>query len=115
MLDGTRQSLPQARVGATAARGSGMNTLVFFGLIVFFVAAAGIVGVVLWGPDKTVASRQHLASEPAASASSQSSPEASASAASSADAPPPAATEAPAPADSATAKKGKKAKPKKGH
>jgi uncharacterized iron-regulated membrane protein len=41
-----------------------MNTLLFFGLIVFVVAAAGIAGVAMWGPEKTVKNRTQFATNP---------------------------------------------------
>jgi hypothetical protein len=52
------------RTGASPMKGSGLGTLAFFALIGVAVAVAGIAGVVLWGPEKTIANRSHLASDP---------------------------------------------------
>jgi hypothetical protein len=99
------QQTPQQRTGVAKDKGSsGLQTFGFFALIIFFVATAGIIGVVVWGPEKhSSKSQSHLATDPPPSASLPSLP---------AD-PPPAAsaapTENPAPADSS-----KKAGAKKG-
>jgi hypothetical protein len=108
MLEGPRYTPSQARVGASPTRGSGLQTLLFFVIIIVAVGAAGMIGVVVWGPEKTSANRTHLASNPPAA-----DPLPSFSAVASAD-PPPAASEIPAPADSSAApKKGKKGRGKK--
>src|SRR4051794_32324324 len=54
--------MPETRRGHTSR--SGMNTLVFFGLITFVVAAAGIGGVVMWGPEKAMKNRTQFATNP---------------------------------------------------
>lgn len=57
-----------ARRGHSAASSrSGVGSFVFFGLIGLAVAVAGIVGVTVWGPEKTVKNRSQLATNPPAS------------------------------------------------
>lgn len=106
-MEGTQQRPPEVRRGATATPRSGLHTLLFFGLITFAVGAAGIFGITMWGPDKTVTNRSHLATNPPPPTTMPSLPE---------EAPPapPVAESAAAPVDSAAApaKKGKKAPPK---
>jgi hypothetical protein len=90
------QQQPEGRRGATSAPRSGLSTLLFFALIIFGVGAAGIFGVTMWGPDKTVTSRSHLATNPPPPTTMPSLPE---------EAPPapPVVESAPAPVDSAAA------------
>ncbi|MBX3263574.1 MAG: hypothetical protein KIS78_27255 [Labilithrix sp.] len=58
---------PQARRGHSAAvPRSGLHTLLFFALIVFVVGAAGVGGVALWGPEKTIKNRTQFATNPPA-------------------------------------------------
>lgn len=57
---------PGIRRGAPPPPRSGVQTLLFFGLIVFVVAAAGIGGVALWGPEKTIKNRTQFATNPPA-------------------------------------------------
>lgn len=47
-----------------SAKASRLNTFLFFGLIVFVVGAAGLGGVVMWGPEKTVKNRTQFATNP---------------------------------------------------
>jgi hypothetical protein len=53
-----------ARTGVTAQKGSGVHTLLFFGLITVVVAAAGAFGIAMWGPEEEIKNRTHLASDP---------------------------------------------------
>lgn len=57
---------PQIRTGVQRDQNSGLYTIGFFALIVFAVAAAGVIGIVVWGPEKHSTNRSHLASEPPA-------------------------------------------------
>jgi hypothetical protein len=68
MLDPPPRAQPSARTGATPTRGTGVGTILFFAVIILVVAAAGTVGVLLWGPDKVSTIRSHHASDPAADA-----------------------------------------------
>ncbi|HVH43444.1 MAG TPA: hypothetical protein VM925_13915 [Labilithrix sp.] len=52
------------RRGAIPAPRSGLHTALFFGLIITAVTAAGIFGVAVWGPEKTVKNRTQFASNP---------------------------------------------------
>jgi hypothetical protein len=52
------------RRGVAPAPRAGLGTLLFFGLIVVAVGAAGLIGVSVWGPEKTITNRSHLASDP---------------------------------------------------
>jgi len=65
MRDVSIEARPQIRTGATPVR-SGLTTLLFFALITAVVATAGIVGVVLWGPEKEIKTRSHFATDPMA-------------------------------------------------
>ena len=55
-----------ARTGIAAQPSRGIPSFVFFGLIIVAVTAAGIVGVTIWGPEKEIKNRSHLASDPPA-------------------------------------------------
>jgi uncharacterized iron-regulated membrane protein len=90
-----------------ASSRSGLHTILFFGLIVLVVGAAGVAGVTVWGPEKTVKNRTSFATNPPA-------PTALPSLAESAEAPPPivaepAPTDTPSPDISAAAPTAKKA------
>ena len=111
MLDGPSHSHPTIRTGASPMRGNGLGTFGFFGAIVLVVGLAGTLGVLFWGPDKTPSSRTHLATNPPP-------PTPLPTLAESAEAPPAAsialsASSDPPPADP-PAKKGKKARARKG-
>lgn len=97
------QPTPQQRTGVAKDKSSGgLQTFGFFALIIFFVASAGIIGVVVWGPEKHTKSQSHLATEPPPSTSLPSLPP---------DPPPAAASatpETPSPADSSGKKSGGK-------
>lgn len=54
------------RTGVASKKASGIPSIVFFGLIIVAVAVAGIVGISIWGPEKEVKSRSHLATDPPA-------------------------------------------------
>ncbi len=108
----TPAAQPEIRRGAPPPARSGLNTLLFFGLIVVVVGAAGIGGVALWGPEKPIKNRTQFATNPpaptplpslSALAASPAIPDEVASAAAAPAEPAPAAEEAPSP------KKGKKA------
>jgi len=112
----TPSAQPEIRRGAPPPPRSGLHTLVFFGLIVFVVAAAGIGGVALWGPEKTIKNRTQFATnppEPMSLPSLPSAPSAAATtpvapvAASVADSTPSGPTESSSPGEAAP-KKGKK-------
>jgi hypothetical protein len=86
------------RTGAHKRPGSALATALFFGAIVATVAAAGAVGMAIWGPDKAPTNRTRLASSPPAPTELPSLPED----------PKPAAAESPAadaPAETPPAKK----------
>jgi len=105
---------PAVRRGAAPPPRSGLHTLLFFGLIVFVVGAAGFGAIALWGPEKTIKNRTQFATNPPAAMAL---PSLSASSAASAAPPVPEAAsvapdESPPPADTSP-KKGKKA-PKAG-
>jgi hypothetical protein len=115
------------RRGVIPAPRSGLNTAVFFGLIIFAVAAAGIIGVVYWGPEKTIKNRTQFATNPPAPMELPSLPPtaadppsaASSSSATAEGAPAASAEEAAAPASAASAspkktKRAPKAGPRKG-
>jgi len=53
-----------ARTGVAAQKATGIPSFVFFGLIIVAVTAAGIVGITIWGPEKEIKNRSHLASDP---------------------------------------------------
>lgn len=53
-----------ARTGVAAAPSKGIPSFVFFGLIIIAVTAAGVVGITIWGPEKEIKNRSHLASDP---------------------------------------------------
>ena len=56
---------PAPRRGHSAAvPRSGIHTLLFFGLIILAVGAAGVGGVALWGPEKTIKNRTQFATHP---------------------------------------------------
>ncbi|MDF2692700.1 MAG: hypothetical protein K0S65_1083 [Labilithrix sp.] len=57
-------SRPEPRRGHAATSPRSMNTIVFFALIVVAVAAAGIGGVAVWGPEKTIKNRTQFATNP---------------------------------------------------
>jgi hypothetical protein len=112
MLDAPSHTPSSVRTGASPMRSSGLGTFGFFAAIVLVVGLAGTVGVLFWGPDKTTSSRTHLATDPPP-------PVALPSLADSAEVPPAvsvalSASADPPPADPAPAKKGKKARAKKG-
>ena len=111
------QAAPQVRTGAAPNRGVGMNTLLFFGLIVFVVAAAGFVGIAVWGPEKPIRNRTQLATNPPPPTTLPSlADSASASPVENATPPPGAAEGTPATADAASAASGaKKAKKNVAH
>jgi hypothetical protein len=52
------------RTGAKAPKDSGLHTIAFFALITVVVGAAGLLGVAMWGPEKPIKNRSHLASAP---------------------------------------------------
>lgn len=54
------------RTGVASKKPSGIPSVVFFGLIIVVVAVAGIVGISIWGPEKEVKNRSHLATDPPA-------------------------------------------------
>lgn len=54
----------QRKGHSTAAARSGLHTLLFFGLIIFVVGAAGLGAMMLWGPEKTVKNRTQFATNP---------------------------------------------------
>lgn len=56
----------QTRTGVTAPKNSGLQTIAFFGLITMVVGAAGFLGIAMWGPEKPIKNRTHLATEPPA-------------------------------------------------
>ena len=60
----TSTAHPEVRRGAAPPARSGLHTLVFFGLIIFVVGAAGIGGVALWGPEKPIKNRTQFATNP---------------------------------------------------
>jgi len=60
----TTATQPEVRRGAAPPPRSGLHTLLFFGLIVFVVGAAGIGGVALWGPEKPIKNRTQFATNP---------------------------------------------------
>ncbi len=60
----TSTARPEVRRGASPPPRSGLHTLLFFGLIVVVVGAAGIGGVALWGPEKTIKNRTQIATNP---------------------------------------------------
>ena len=60
----TSTAHPEVRRGAAPPARSGLHTLLFFGLIVFVVGAAGIGGVALWGPEKPIKNRTQFATNP---------------------------------------------------
>lgn len=66
---------PRRRTGVTPNPRSGLQSFLFLGGLVAFVAIAGLVGVALWGPDKQVTSRNHFASDPPPAQSLPSLPE----------------------------------------
>ncbi len=106
----TSTTLPEPRRGAAPPPRSGLHTFLFFALIVFVVGAAGIGGVALWGPEKTIKNRTQFATNPPPPTPLPSLP----AAASSATALPvvaevvPPAVESARPAEAAPAKKGKR-------
>lgn len=53
-----------ARTGVAAQTSKGIPSFVFFGLIIVAVTAAGIAGISIWGPEKEIKNRSHLASDP---------------------------------------------------
>lgn len=91
---------PQARRGVSHAPRSGLHTLLFFGLIVFVVGAAGIGGIALWGPEKPIKNRTQFATNPPPPTPLPSLPPSAALAAPAAI-PPVVAEAAPAPSESA--------------
>jgi hypothetical protein len=86
-------SQPPARTGVVA-KGSGLQTILFFALITIVVGAAGLFGVTMWGPDKTITNRSQFATNPPPPTQMPSLPV-------SAEPAPPAVEAAPAPSDSA--------------
>src|SRR5689334_5844403 len=59
-MDVTQQ--PSApRTGASAAKDSGLQMIAFFALITIMVGAAGFFGIAMWGPEKPIKNRTHLA------------------------------------------------------
>ncbi len=100
-------SQPKTRRGVTPSSKSGLTTVLFFAAITIGVGLAGIIGVTMWGPDKNVGNRSHLASDPPPAMTLPSLPPDEAPSASAA----PAASETPPVTDEAKSKKGK---PKKG-
>jgi hypothetical protein len=110
MMDAPVVSQVTVRTGAAPMRGNGAGTVLFFGLIILVVGAAGAAGVFFWGPEKTITNRTHLATDPPAPQPLPSLPaEVDPGAGASASAVP---VDAP-PDSSASAKKGKKGKSKK--
>lgn len=103
---------PQARRGVSPAPRSSLHTLLFFGLIVFVVGAAGIGGVALWGPEKPIKNRTQFATNPPPPATLPSLPPSATLAAPAAIAPvaeaAPAPSESARPAEAPPAKKTKK-------
>jgi len=99
------------RTGAHKRPGSGLSTALFFGAIVAVVAAAGGIGIALWGPDKAPTNRTRLATDPPAPTTLPSLPEERAPAVADPPAEPAAPSEAP-PVKKAAAKPKPKAKPR---
>ncbi|MBX3221141.1 MAG: hypothetical protein KF795_11525 [Labilithrix sp.] len=65
-MEGSAPRVQVRRGHSSAAPRSGLHTLLFFGLIVMVVGAAGIGGVAIWGPDKNVKNRTQFATNPPA-------------------------------------------------
>lgn len=55
---------PPQRTGVVRSPYSTLSTIGFFLLITFAVAGAGLIGMALWGPDKTIKNRTALATDP---------------------------------------------------
>lgn len=55
---------PPQRTGATPSRYSTLTTIAFFALITIAVGGAGLAGIALWGPEKTIKNRTQLATNP---------------------------------------------------
>lgn len=102
---------PPQRTGVVRSPYATLSTIGFFLLITFAVAGAGLIGMALWGPDKTIKNRTALATEPPALPSLPASADAPASA------PPVADSASAAPSSSARAaspaKKTKKKSPQR--
>lgn len=66
-MEGPASAPPAVRRGhSPASSRSGLQTILFFGIIVVLVGAAGAFGVALWGPDKRVKNRTQFATNPPA-------------------------------------------------
>lgn len=105
------------RMGARGKGGS-WQTFVFFGGIILAVAAAGTVGILVWGPEKEPKRSQHLASDPPPPTVLPSLPADSADTPAVADSAPPAAVESatpPAAAEPGPKPKGHGRNPHKRH
>ena len=104
---------PEVRRGVAPMPRSGLSTLFFFALIVVAVGAAGIGGVAMWGPEKTIKNRTQFATNPPAPTVLPSLPSAEAAPApdppTAPEAAPPAEEPAPAAVAQAAASKSKRA------
>jgi len=66
-MEGPASAPPAVRRGhSPAGSRSGLPTILFFGIIIVVVGAAGAFGVALWGPDKRIKNRTQFATNPPA-------------------------------------------------
>ncbi|MBX3200365.1 MAG: hypothetical protein KF894_19670 [Labilithrix sp.] len=63
-MEGSAPRPAPRRGHAAAVPRSGLPTVLFFGVIILAVGAAGAAGVALWGPEKTIKNRTQFASHP---------------------------------------------------